>query len=235
MDNGRSPFHISKSFAILALLFYATATVGCGATVALPYAPPSFTSQRKISDDNVEVGIHVLRDPAEQNDYFGTELTEKKVLPVWISVTNKSTDKWFLIDPQEMRVGKKASPLSLSNDAGLQPDTTTAKTVGTIGAVGFAVGALLLSPGLMILALPAMLAAGSSVLVADELKRRIAANRLYVRTMFPKDTAAGFVYLQVEDVKALESEDTVLEVAIRQLPLDVEVKPAIYQIPLNIK
>lgn len=226
----------TKLLAVSVLWIYLTGILGCGSTriIAPPYMPPASTAQHRIGDENVEIGIYVLRDPIEQRDYFATDFTEMGIMPVWVTVKNKSADKWFLVDPADIRIGIKGSSLpdSNTNDPIMNKNTSN-NAMGTVGAVGLSAGALLISPALVFISLQLLLSAAESEWVADELKRRIESNRLYVRTLFQNESASGFIYIKATDIGALESQETEMGFAVRQLPLNPDTKPMAYRIQVG--
>jgi hypothetical protein len=50
--------------------------------------------------EGLRIYIRPLREPNEIKKYFGANLLEKDVLPIFILVENKSESKYFLVEPE---------------------------------------------------------------------------------------------------------------------------------------
>ena len=177
---------------------------GC-ATLHIPDFPvPPAAGLKQAADEHAEVNLYVVRDQGDQRTYLGTELAQKGVLPVWLSVRNKSAHESIALDFRDVRIDAQGRAIA-------EPERAHAP-VNTAGEQGVVlVGAALLS-------LPLLFGGAKMLSDSSEIKRNIMAKQLYSATIPPGGSASGFVYTAV-DPAAQTSWNYEMSVILRAVPV----------------
>jgi hypothetical protein len=167
----------------------------CGAVPAraapkkFPDFPPPPADQLKTAgDQNLGVGVYVMGDVVQQKTYFDTELSRSGITPVWVSISNLSSNRTFLFDIGEM-VLTGAHP----DKTGLSPGSASVDDSGAtaLGITDLFVGSLVLG-----------LIAQSMMTDASNIKKELVDRGLYSRTLAPGQSTAGFVYVRRDKAHA---------------------------------
>src|SRR5579862_9207582 len=66
------------------------------------FPPPPADRLKTAGDQDLAVGVYVMGDAAEQQTYFNVDLARQGVTPIWVSIANRSADRTFLFDINEM-------------------------------------------------------------------------------------------------------------------------------------
>lgn len=160
---------------------------GC-ATMQIPdYPKPSSNAlKREKSINNLNIAIHPITDKQELEQYFGTDLSEAQILPVYVLADNKSSSSSFLLSKDYIALQQKKTSYRLKTDSG---SVTGRSQVGEIVAL---TGAALVS-------IPLLFGGIKAISNAEVVKQNLAAKALQTRTVSPGKSVDGFVYFKLPD------------------------------------
>ena len=148
-----------------------------GPTKLLDYPP------RKVSDCAIKaeksglvVGIQPVEELSDQKSYFGSDLKQKGLIPVYVVIEDRSEGDSFLFDKSAVRVGVGAGAGTGNN--------VSSKSVETLQVVS----ALAISPVGMII---------GAKLAKDEaqVQTNLVKKELQSKTLSPGGSASGFLYV----------------------------------------
>lgn len=185
----------------LCLRFFLTVFLvfSAGCVVELPTDTPSTLGQagHLQSLDGLRIGVQALSDPEEIDQYFGTDLLSKRILPVLVVAENSNASSSFLLSDSDFMLGRDDNELlslSAQTMSGASSAGPTLKSGGLVTALaGFAV------PGLGFAGLPLALI-GQKVAADDmEIQRNFSLKQFWTRTVTPNRQARGFVYFPLQD------------------------------------
>jgi len=189
----------------------------CG-TLRLPPLPAQSVAEQPqaMQQDGLALAARVA-EPAECARYLGTDPRRKGVLPVLLTVENRSGDASFLLDPTEW---------TLAGAEGTFPRSQRRLIEGPPSSAGAWVGAILLPfallPGFIVL-----MVAHKSNTDTDVIDFTYATSSFATTTLSPGETARGFVFLEVGKKPVPSAARLVVHAtclpAHRQLRLDVPV------------
>ena len=139
------------------------------------------------SDDEIVLTVYPMVKPSEMQTYFGEDLTRKGFVPLWVSVTNRTTTATFLLEAERIAVARATDSTALAERDRSTVSTRAANTVaqGSVALFG-AFG------------LPIALVAGGFMAEEGSIRRNLVERQLYQRTVRPGQTIAGFVYPKVD-------------------------------------
>ena len=165
----------SWSLVVLLLCFSA---VGCS-TMHLPdYAPGSVDAYKNTQTNGlITVAVEPMTDHAKVEEYFGTDLLAKGILPVLVVAENHSPSLSYMVSEKEIVLGtltRQGDP-AVSGEAG-----------NTMFAGAFFVP---------IIAAPALIVGGAKMISdSAEVKRNFSGKALHATTLSPHERTHGFVY-----------------------------------------
>ena len=180
----RKPLYVILSlFLMICIGLY-----GCGTMQVKDYPRSSAaTLGNAVTKNNLCIAARAVTDKKDLEQYFGTDLTELKILPVYIVAENRNISSSFLLSNDY---------ISLQHTSGLEgakhgDRSVSGKSPGG-AATAMAGGASLL---LVPLAAPALLFTGlKAVSDASVIKQNLASKTLYTGTISPGKSTDGFVY-----------------------------------------
>jgi hypothetical protein len=173
--------------------------MGCAAIKLSPYQSKPFSSfTNTIPQDDLHVAIQPMTDKAEQEKYFGRDLTGVGILPVYIIAQNRHPSKSFVLNSDiitlQNKTTKAACPKPLKTDAA---DTSGGEMMIVIGSCS-----LILIPIGFVLFLVLTQNGNKAIADATVIHHGLVVNGLYTRTISPGKSVAGFVYFKLPDSKS---------------------------------
>jgi hypothetical protein len=168
---------------------------GCVSASRLPAYPLRSLDQypHALRADRLVLVAEAIRSSAQQEAYFGTNLTSEGILPVFVVVSNSSTGGSVLVDPQ------KTSLVAPSMEA--KPGEHPIASDGTIptgllaatyaGGVAVALGS--------VVAMPLMIATGVMIGNRVNVQAHLQSQALRSQTVSPGKTVHGVQYFPVPD------------------------------------
>jgi len=160
----------------------------------------------------LKIYIRPLRNKKEIKKYFGADLLEKKILPVFVLIENKSESTFFLVEPADIEQGAENSPGSKADKSGTKGNTyLSAKGAkqSVYEKSGTFFGLDLGPPPLFwLVAIPFdMLDPDSGPTDASKsLQQALITKALRKQTLTPGKTENGFLYYQIpEGLKAIDT------------------------------
>jgi hypothetical protein len=125
-----------------------------------------------MGDQQATVSVYVMSDVAEQRKVFGTEMTSRGLVPLWLAVRNKTDSGMALaLDPSDVRL-TQGSRSRTGRNAAANPEPA-----GTVDAAS----------------VPTLSLADHARLTQTELRRQLSK-----QIIEPGATSAGFVYAAVD-------------------------------------
>jgi hypothetical protein len=196
--------NLAAAVAIVAVC--GTSTVRAATTKFPDFPPPSADQLRKAGDQYLGVGVYVMDDIAQQKTYFETELSHSGVIPIWVSISNLSSDQTFLFDVDELSLtGPRPDGAGISDANSSVDDRAGTALVITDLFVGTLVLGLI----------------GQSMLAdASNVKKNLVDRGLYSRTVAPGQSTSGFVYVR-RDKTHLNIDGLVLNITAHLAPVSV--------------
>ena len=128
-----------------------------------------------------------MRNVEEQKTYFGMALSERGILPVWVTMANKSSRDSYQFDSQKITVMVQGRAVGIAQKARNPINMSGADALG-------AVSSLLVSP-------IGMLAYGMMQTTNEEIKRNIVVKQLYSKTIGASERNIGFLYVPYDAAK----------------------------------
>ena len=174
---------------IIIISFLSLQVIGCGAMQLSPYQNKPFSSfTNTMPKDNLNIAVQPMTDKNEQENIFGTVLTDEGILPVFIIAENRHSSKSFILNTDliilQDKVTKTPCPRPVKTDA--------ANTAG--GEAMAVVSLLLISPLLGMLA-------QKTIADATVIHQGLVDKGLYTHTISPGKSVKGFVYFKLPDSK----------------------------------
>ncbi len=172
-------------------------TYGCGGPLNLP--PVSVTPAQSYRLQKEAGGIAVAVDPYVEEDrvkeYFGANLIKDKLLPALFVIENRQGKDGVMVQSSQIMVvlqDKAAQPGA--EQPGVTVPTAGQNLMAVIGPLA-AAGAVVPVAGLAAIALlPFLAVAGSREEKAKQVNDNLTKKALVDRTLYPGETASGFVY-----------------------------------------
>ena len=146
------------------------------------YPGPRTDQQSVVTDSGLSLATYAMTDPQEQATYFGANVADGGIVPVWLSISNSTPDQSFIIDASEITieggagVGRPSKADSVSHTG---EDQAVANTAAYFGAYGFAL----------------IVIANSAMLEANEVKRSMIEKAFYSHTLRPGQSVSGFIFM----------------------------------------
>jgi len=171
-------FHTACWISFLMIL---SILAGCSRTpVIYPDFPNHSPDQYQYHQENngLVIGISPITDPQEIRKYFGVNLLEGGVLPVFLSANNQNPKAIFVLQREHITLG-------LNSNTDKQPEI-----IDSSDRESMAIAAHLLSA----LFIPAWASAESEYF---ELKQNLARKEFRSKTLSPGRQTDGFVYFQI--------------------------------------
>ena len=184
-------------------------TYGCSSPVHM--APVSVNPSQSYRLQKETNGVVVAVDPYIEGDrlkeHFGTNLMQKKLLPVLFVIENREEKDGVMVESSQIMVMLRDKAATSATDQASVKVPTTGKTLqGAISVLGYT-GVFLPVAGMAGIALlPFLLAAEHQRDTALKINDNLTKKALTDRTLYPGETASGFVYFplsqpeQVSDV-----------------------------------
>lgn len=208
---------ISRRGVFAAAVAVCPAVAWPGATLAASATFPDFVSPGadklvSFGRDDLAIAAFPLADPVDQKLYFGMDLNKAGVLPVWLSVSNRSAAGRFLVDIDDIRLTYGQAPVQAAERSHSTVDDTGGTVALNAATVGMAAGPI----GLAV-SLPILLASGNEIARQDDIKRNLMVRQFYSRTLGPGQSATGFVYCK-HAAKAVDLRRLRLSVGAKSIP-----------------
>ncbi|MBT3879015.1 MAG: hypothetical protein HOF76_08175 [Candidatus Scalindua sp.] len=175
--------HRERKFLFLYFVMFcllALTSISCTTLTVPEYEVPVIDKHTLVErHDNVVVAVFPMQDQNEQKIYFGSNLTDHGVLPIFLLVRNSSSRSYLLssnqvqIDSTEKQTGRTEV---VSDDMAY-----------SVGAVGGA----LLSPALMVIG-------GKMLSNNSVVKHSLEKNKLRKTIVSPADVKCGFIYAPLQ-------------------------------------
>ena len=172
---------IRGNHLILALYMMCTSLYGCS-TMQIPDYPQVAAASlvNAATKEGLCIGARALTNKADLEQYFGTDLTELKVLPVYIVAENTNLSTSFLLSKDQVSlVHAKTGDTAASGDSAVTGDSTAAVVYTVLGTIT--------TP---LLVFPAMKANSDATVI----KHNILVKALQTRTISPGKSVNGFLY-----------------------------------------
>jgi len=141
--------------------------------------------------DDFTLALEPLVDEDELDRYFGTDLVEDGILPIFVSLRNSSPTRSFIV--LKANVGVALAPAVTDSDVASPIPGSWVSTAGLAAAV-------FVTPVAGVVLLPIGV---NMVSNAYEVKRNFVIKELQSHTLSPGTQASGFVYLKAEEGKSL--------------------------------
>ena len=150
------------------------------------------------SNNGLQVVVHPITDKDEQDKYFGTHLTDKGVLAVYVRAENHNPMNSFVLS------GDKIALVNLSSKESLEKankedaaDPAVGRTLAQVSVIAIWFSALILVPLAAVAA-----GVGSQMAVnAAMVQYGVASSELFTRTVSPGKSVDGFVFFKIPDKK----------------------------------
>ncbi|MBU0647690.1 hypothetical protein KJ855_00750 [Patescibacteria group bacterium] len=170
--------------------------------------PASIDSQLTIQkgSEQVKEGLRIyirpLREPTEIKKYFGANLLEKDILPIFILVENKSESKYFLVEPEKQLQEKPKSNLNGKN---IEPKNSSSKYITAKEAKnsiyekesGLEKALILTGPIFWLAAIPLAMTDYGPTDASKSLQQALITKSLRRQTLTPGKTESGFLYYHI--------------------------------------
>jgi hypothetical protein len=170
---------------------------GCS-TMQLPDYPQASANSHKNSTtkNDLCIGLRAMTDPRDLEQYFGTDLSARNVLPVYVVAENKNASSSFVVSQEHISLQHNAT-----KDTVRQGDyTVTGKSSGGAAAAMMGAGGLLVVPLIAAPVLPVLIVGGAKAMSnASVVKRNLASKGLWTRTVSPGKSVDGFVYFNLPE------------------------------------
>jgi hypothetical protein len=151
-------------------------TTAC-TTLQLPDFPaPAGADVKRTSDNRVEISAYPMRKLEDQHTYFGTDLTPKGILPIWLSIHNRTPADSMAFNLSDVQIETQGRTVAEPSRARAPIDPTD-EELATILSVW--VGAKMRSDSAAI-------------------RSNMMAKKFYSTTLSPGETASGFIYASVD-------------------------------------
>jgi hypothetical protein len=192
----------------VSLMLLLSNMAGCGSTpVEYPHFPTHSPGQHQQHQENdgVAIGLSPVTDPQDMKTYFGANLLEAGLLPIFLVVNNRDSKATFLLEKEGIALEGK----SPSNEASAEIDSSGHEALWVA------------TPLLTILFLPAAIfmvpAAASAESDYEELKLNLASREFRSKTLSPGRQTDGFVFFSVP----LDAEGAL---AVKEVKVQIEVE-----------
>lgn len=190
-------------FALGVVLTMCIGSYGC-AMMQLPDYPktsPSTFNNAK-TEGNLCVATRALTNTDDLKQYFGADLYKDKILPVYITVENKSKSSSFLVSSDSISVQHNKSSDNMAKGHGsVSGVSSTGNVLQVFGGLSGAFGVKLTSD-------------------ATVVKENLASKALYSHTVSPGKSVDGFVYFTMPNDRTPLA-DLTLAVQVKELGSDV--------------
>jgi hypothetical protein len=207
----------SLAAAVGALTLVGATSARAAPTKFPDFPPPPKDQLKTAGDQNLTVDAYVMADIVQQKTYFDAELSRSGITPVWVSITNLSSDHTFLFD-----VGEMALTAPHPDSTGFSPGSAS---VDDSAATGLSIADLFVGSVVLGLIAQSMLTDASNV------KKNLVDRGLYSRTLAPGQSAIGFVYVHRDKTHA-DIAGHILNVTVHPIPSSAGAKPANYSVTL---
>ncbi|MES9942464.1 MAG: hypothetical protein ABW104_06905 [Candidatus Thiodiazotropha sp. 6PLUC2] len=192
---------------------------GCSSAPRLPPFPvkQAESYQHFLVAESLQISVEPLFDSQQNITYFGTNLIEEKILPVFVLVNNLHAkeslvifnDKIFLrgLDNNHVNANDKLKAADMKQAMNLSESSAG------IGSV------------------PLMLAALSQISQSAEIRRNFKSKALQTNTLSAGEQCQGFVYFRLPEIITHDANPTI---SIEVLNLQEETSRT-YQVPIKLK
>jgi hypothetical protein len=181
----RQPWRASLSL----LLMICIGSYGC-APMQIPDYPKitAGSFRNATTKQDLSIAVRAMTDKKELEQYFGTDLSALKVLPVYVVAENRSLSTSFLLSKDNISLEHKVARDRIRQGS----DSVAGESRG--GTAVAVVGVATLSPLLL-------LAGAKAISDATVVKQNLASKALETRTVSPGKSVDGFVYFTLPDGK----------------------------------
>src|SRR5579872_1050630 len=186
---GRMRGLISRRGLIAATAIVASPWSAFAAAPLAIFPRPSADKLISFGDDDLAISVYPLTDSQDQKTYFGIDLTGEGVLPIWLSIANRSSTKSFLVDANDIKLAYGEVAVQQTERSHSMIDERGALTVENAAGVGMGIG-----PVGLAVSLPIVLLSAGALARQDEVRRTLMVQQFYSRTVGPDQSAVGFVY-----------------------------------------
>ena len=170
-----------KCFHLFCVILISFCMFACSAKRLPDYTPQPINHYNHNTQNGLTVAIYPMTQKTEIKEYFGTDISEYGILPVFVLAQNQNSEKNFIIQKKEIELLDVEKAQNTSENVGDRS--------GESEAIGVA-GAVLLSPALIII--DVMLESQ-----AAEIKRNFRTKEFQQAVISPGSTTSGFVYFQL--------------------------------------
>jgi hypothetical protein len=180
------PLDAGKRRSLRTLVILVLLSVSGCAGRPLPDFPRDELERYQISriEGDAAVAIQPLMDRREVEKYFGLNLLDRGILPVFLLIENRADDRTLVFDARRLALkAKQEHPLR--GDSDLEDDRAWQAAAAT--------GAVLLS-------LPIMIVASKMISNQAEREQNLATKELRSQTLEPSGATSGFAYFDVGSV-----------------------------------
>jgi hypothetical protein len=187
----RPPLRVILSFFLMICI----GLYGCS-TMQIPDYPKTSVTEigNATTKKDLCIAVRAITDKNDLEHYFGTDLSELRVVPVYVVAENKNMSISFLLSKDRMALKHREAKGSTNRGE----YTVTGDSTGGAVATGAGAAALVLAP---VLALPLLFAGGKAISDATIVKQNMASKSLQTRTVSPGRSIDGFVYFTLPDPK----------------------------------
>jgi len=180
--------------------------VGCSVP-RLPVYPEKSVGEYKhsIKSQGLSVAVQPLTHKEEVEQYFGTDLVSKHILPVFILAHNTHSTSSFILSKEHFSFGR----------ANERMDDATKATVSNPNTVtqGVALGGIILFPIAMPLLIPLAIVGANMESDANEIRHNFLEKEFHSKTLSPTQVVKGFVYFQLpKEERSDQEEDWVVTI-----------------------
>jgi hypothetical protein len=181
---------ISRRGLIAATAILVHPRLALAAATTFPDFPaPSADQMTSFGDADLAIAAYPLTNAQDQKTYFGIDLSAAGVLPIWLSIANRSPAKRFLVDADDVKLAYGGDAIQEAERSRSSIDDTGGKVALNAATIGMAAGPI----GIAV-ALPIMLMSAGVIARQDDVRRNLMVRQFYSRTIGPGQSAVGFVF-----------------------------------------
>ncbi len=137
--------------------------------------------------EGISTFVKPITDAEDSQKYFGLNLLEKGIIPIYLSIKNSNQNKFYTINSNSIIIGNTEQIDQSVNPA--QDKRRESEKLASAGAIG----------GMFFLLPAAALASESSVI-----KENLDSKRFRSQTIEPGEKASGFCYFKLDELKTSE-------------------------------
>jgi len=199
---------MEKFDKFLVIIFLILFTTGCAQTLTIKdyqIGPiESYNSFSKTS--NLAIAIQPISTSKEKEDYFGTDLGELDILPIFVAIENRSSSSVYLVDKNEISFGFVEQKKEFEGES-------VGEAVAGAAIVGSLFTPLILAP------LAPFAIIGGTKAISDNsiIKHKFLTSSLMKNSLPPGNKVYGFIFFNTSKAVGHESSRLALNIRLKDL------------------